>query len=179
VAGDVTRLQFPDQSFDCVFCTEVLEHIPALEKAAREITRVARHEIIIGVPYRQDTRVGRATCGACWKVTPAWGHVNAFDDDRLLGLFPGLRLLSKTLVASNSEATNPVSTFLMDVAGNPWGTYDEDIHCVHCGQKLLHPPRKRSLATKICSAAAERINRAQAPWTKPHANWIHVVLSKD
>src|SRR5262245_19883000 len=28
VTGDATHLQFPDDSFDCVFCTEVLEHIP-------------------------------------------------------------------------------------------------------------------------------------------------------
>src|SRR5664280_3005443 len=66
VEGDATRLQFPDSAFDCVFCAEVLEHIPALEDACREIARVARHEIVIGVPYKQDTRIGRTTtCQQC------------------------------------------------------------------------------------------------------------------
>src|SRR6266513_3954406 len=54
VQGDVTKLQFPDNNFDVVFCTEVLEHVPALQKACTEIERVARHAVVIGVPYRQD-----------------------------------------------------------------------------------------------------------------------------
>jgi ubiquinone/menaquinone biosynthesis C-methylase UbiE len=49
VAGDATKLQFPDELFDCVLCAEVLEHIPAVEKTCRELVRVARHELIIGV----------------------------------------------------------------------------------------------------------------------------------
>ncbi len=43
VAGNATQLDFPDQSFDFVFCAEVLEHIPepSLSSACREISRVA------------------------------------------------------------------------------------------------------------------------------------------
>src|SRR5512139_805984 len=33
VAGDVRRLGFPDNSFDCVFCAEVLEHVAEVERA--------------------------------------------------------------------------------------------------------------------------------------------------
>ena len=62
VAGDLTRLQFPDSSFDCVFCAEVLEHIPDVEKAALELARVTRRHLVIGVPFEQDLRVGRLTC---------------------------------------------------------------------------------------------------------------------
>ena len=39
VAGDVTNPQFNDNAFDCVFCTEVLEHVPNIEKACKEIIR--------------------------------------------------------------------------------------------------------------------------------------------
>ena len=35
VAGDVQRLQFPDDAFDCVVCTEVLEHVPDYAAGAR------------------------------------------------------------------------------------------------------------------------------------------------
>src|ERR1700681_778186 len=51
VQGDATKLQFPDNYFDVVFCAEVLEHIPALDEACSEIARVARHAVVIGVPY--------------------------------------------------------------------------------------------------------------------------------
>src|SRR5688572_9620157 len=94
VAGDVTWLEFPDNTFDVVFCAEVLEHIADLAQACREIARVARHEIVIGVPYRQELRMGRSTCAACGKITPAWGHVNSFDDARLRQLFPRMRVVS-------------------------------------------------------------------------------------
>ena len=178
VAGDVTRLDFPDNAFDCIFCTEVLEHVPEVEKACREIMRVARHEVVIGVPFKQDIRLGRTTCGACGKVSPPWGHVNSFDEKRLLDLFAGLRLISKSFVGTDGDATNPLSTVLMDLAGNPWGTYDEDLHCLYCGASLCPPSAKRALGSRICSALAYGLNRAQALWEQPHGNWIHLVLSK-
>jgi SAM-dependent methyltransferase len=129
VAGDVTKLEFDDASFDCVFCAEVLEHIPDVSKACAEILRVARHEIVIGVPFRQDTRVGRCTCSSCGKTNPPWGHVNSFDEDRLLRLFAGARLLSTSFVGTDASVTNPFSDFLMDLGGNPWGSYDQDEPC--------------------------------------------------
>ena len=87
VEGDVTNLSFPDRSFDCVLCAEVLEHIPDVERAAREIARVARHEVLIGVPYKQDRRVGRLTCTSCGRINPPFGHVNTFDEQSVKNLF--------------------------------------------------------------------------------------------
>ena len=178
VAGDVTKLDFPDNAFDCIFCTEVLEHIPDLGKACREIIRVARHEIVIGVPFMQDIRIGRTTCGRCGRVSPPWGHVNSFDERRLLELFADCKLISKSFVGTTKEASNPLSTALMDMAGNPWGAYDEDIHCLYCGASLCAPKAGRTLGSRICSALAHRVNQVQALWTRPHGNWIHMVFSK-
>jgi SAM-dependent methyltransferase len=178
IVGDATRLPFADASFDCVFCTEVLEHIPNLEAACREILRVARREIVIGVPFRQDIRVARTSCPACGKVSPPWGHVNSFTEQRLRELFEGLPVVRKSLVGTNRNATNPVSAYLMDVGGNPWGTYGSDETCIHCGARLTAPPAARPLWKRICSGVAARINRIQAAFTKAHANWIHVVFSK-
>jgi hypothetical protein len=36
--------------------------VAEIEKAASEISRVAKFDVIIGVPYKQDIRVGRSTC---------------------------------------------------------------------------------------------------------------------
>jgi len=71
VAGDVTNLQFSNNSFDLVFCAEVLEHIPQhlLKNACNELSRVTKDFLLIGVPYKQDTRVGRTTCYSCGKKT--------------------------------------------------------------------------------------------------------------
>jgi SAM-dependent methyltransferase len=178
VAGDITRLEFPDASFDCVFCAEVLEHIPALEQACRELVRVTRHEIVIGVPFRQDTRSGRTTCPKCGKTNPPWGHVNSFDEQRLQKLFPGLAVKAKSFVGSTRERTNAMSAMLMELADNPWGTYTQDEPCIHCGA-VLTPPQHRSLLSKVCSGVAARLDRLQMVLAQPHANWIHMVFSKD
>jgi SAM-dependent methyltransferase len=177
VAGDVTRLQFANNSFDCVFCAEVLEHIPELQAACHEIIRVARHEIVIGVPFKQDIRVGRTTCNSCGKTNPPWAHVNSFTEQRLLRLFSGVRVVSRSFVGSNKEVTDPISAFLMDLAGNPWGTYHQEEPCIHCGA-VLTPPRDRRMWQKICSAIAAQINRAHSIFTTPHGNWAHFVFSK-
>jgi SAM-dependent methyltransferase len=177
VSGDAKKLGFADNSFDCVFCAEVLEHIPDVQIACSEIIRVAKHEIIIGVPFQQDIRVGRTTCYSCGKTNPPWGHVNSFTERRLLRMFSGLRVISKSFVGNNKEATNPISTFLMDLAGNPWGTYYQEEPCCHCGTRLASPGNRRTWQ-KICSGMAARIDRAQSLFTSSHGNWIHLVFSK-
>lgn len=177
LAADATNLPFPDGAFDCVLCSEVLEHIPHVERACRELTRVARHELIIGVPFQQDTRSGRTTCGNCGKANPPWGHVHSFDEAKLRRLFPGLSIKTKSLVGETRERTNPLSAFLMDLAGNPWGTYSQKETCIYCGARI-DPPASRSMFSRICSAAALRINRVQERFTPPHPIWIHLVLEK-
>lgn len=178
VSGDVTKLEFPDNAFDCVFCTEVLEHIPDLEKACSEIVRVARYELVVGVPFRQDIRFWRTTCGACGKANPPWGHVNSFDEKRLRELFSRMRIISKSFVGTNREATNPLAVALMDMAGNPWGAYDDESRCLYCNAILLPPLQERTFGSKVCSALAHRINRAQSLLMKAHPNWIHLVLAR-
>lgn len=177
VAGDITNLAFPDNSFDCVFCTEVLEHITNVEKACQEIMRITRHEIIIGVPFQQDIRVERTTCRSCGAINPPWGHVNSFDEARLLRLFHGARLLSKSFVGVSKDATNFASAFFMDLAGNPWGTYEQDEPCNSCGAALSSPTNRR-IWQRACSFLAVSLNRMQAVTVRPHANWIHLVLAK-
>jgi len=176
VAGNVTGLKFPDATFDCVFCAEVLEHIPGLSSACAEIVRVAKHDIVIGVPYKQDIRVGRCTCSSCGKTNPPWGHVNSFDENRLRELFAGASVQSTSFVGSNVSATNPISAFLMNLGGNPWGSYDQDEPCIYCGRTML-PPSRRPFWRKVCSSVATRMDKLQEHMTQPHGNWIHVVFS--
>jgi O-antigen/teichoic acid export membrane protein/SAM-dependent methyltransferase len=178
VAGDVSNLAFADEAFDCVFCAEVLEHVPDVERACREIVRVARREIVIGAPFKQDIRLWRTTCATCGKVNPPWGHINSFDERRLLNLFPNVRLVSKSFVGVTNEATNFLSASLMDLASNPWGAYDQEEPCIFCGARLITPQRRHPWH-RACSATALRINQIQSIFTRPHGNWIHLVFSKE
>ena len=42
VKMDITDIQYPDASFDVIFCSHVLEHVPEDRKAMRELRRVLR-----------------------------------------------------------------------------------------------------------------------------------------
>jgi len=179
VAGSATQLQFPDRSFDFVFCAEVLEHIPEpdLTAACRELSRVSSKHILIGVPNEQDIRVGRTTCRSCGKPNPPWGHVNAFDLDRLRHLFPDHEVELKSFVGERHEATNGISVALMDFAGNPYGTYDQEEHCIHCGSALQSPPR-RSVSQLAATKLAFWLRGATEALSKPRPNWIHLLLCR-
>jgi cyclopropane fatty-acyl-phospholipid synthase-like methyltransferase len=112
VAGNAAHLEFEDDSIDFVLCAEVLEHIPTaiLAKVCREIERVSKDRFLIGVPYRQDIRVGRTTCSSCGKTNPPWGHINSFDEDRLRALFPGSRATKVSMVGKTIEQTNALAS---------------------------------------------------------------------
>ncbi len=75
--GSVYQLPFPDQSFDLVLCTEVLEHLEHPRRALRELCRVARRDVILSVPREPLWRALNMARGAylrSWGNTA--GHIN-------------------------------------------------------------------------------------------------------
>ncbi len=53
VQGDLTNLPFPDQTFDCTYCFDVLEHTDDLA-ALRELARVTKRRLILTVPKEDE-----------------------------------------------------------------------------------------------------------------------------
>ena len=179
VEGNAANLDFDTRFMDFVFCAEVLEHIPTeiLAVVCHEIERVSNDKILIGVPYRQDIRVGRTTCGSCGKINPPWGHINSFDESRIAALFPVCDINSISFVGTTTDQTNAISTKLMDLAGNPYGTYEQAEPCIYCGSALMPPP-ERDLGQKLAAKAAFWTRSVSETFSRPRNKWIHILLSK-
>jgi SAM-dependent methyltransferase len=77
--GDALALPFADAAFDCVICSEVLEHIVEFEAALEEIARVTRPggAFALSVPRAWPERI-------CWALSESYrtapgGHVRIFN----------------------------------------------------------------------------------------------------
>ncbi len=77
-AMDITALPFPDNSFDIVICSEVLEHIPDDATAMSELVRIVRPGKIlaVSVPRSWPEKI-------CWRLSEDYfnadmGHVRIY-----------------------------------------------------------------------------------------------------
>ncbi|MEM3432907.1 MAG: class I SAM-dependent methyltransferase [Candidatus Methanomethyliaceae archaeon] len=94
VCCSAESLPFPNQSFDLVFSSQLLEHLPsgALQKAIGEMKRVARSWILLSAPFRENLRAQWSYCNRCRRPFHIYGHLQRFDLRRLRGLLRGWEL---------------------------------------------------------------------------------------
>lgn len=82
---DALRLPFADGTFDCIVCSEVLEHIPDYKSAISEIFRILKPggRLAVSVPRYWPEWI-------CWRLSPGYyntpgGHVRIFKPAELKG----------------------------------------------------------------------------------------------
>lgn len=87
--ADITALPFENEYFDCVICSEVLEHIPEHEAALNELVRVLKPngDIVISVPRYFSERI-------CWLISSQYsndegGHIRIYKKKQLQKMLAG------------------------------------------------------------------------------------------
>jgi SAM-dependent methyltransferase len=85
INGSIDAVPFPDASFDCVTCLEVIEHLPhtIFDKSLKELARVSKKYVIISVPFSEDIEQGYNRCPECFTVFNADLHLRSFGRDRM------------------------------------------------------------------------------------------------
>jgi SAM-dependent methyltransferase len=83
--GDIADIPLADQSYDCVTCLEVIEHLPVeiYRKALSELTRVSRKYVIISVPYAENLEKNHTQCPNCKSIFNADLHLRNFSDETI------------------------------------------------------------------------------------------------
>ncbi|HUV12088.1 MAG TPA: methyltransferase domain-containing protein [Acidobacteriota bacterium] len=86
-AQSACRLAFPDNSFDLVIASEILEHLEDPELALKEVSRISRKHVILSVPREPIWRAMNVARFAYWKDlgnTP--GHLQHWSSPQFVGL---------------------------------------------------------------------------------------------
>lgn len=179
IQGDISNIPFRDNCFDMVVCTEVIEHIcpSLLEKACFEIKRVSNKHVVIGVPYKQDLRKGRLTCKRCGNKKTAHGHLSTFTKNDLKRLFADFTIEKIQLFGPMRTRTNAISSFLMELAGDPYGAYSENATCTHC-KAILRDPPERDIFQKVLTKIASVLEKIQKRVSKKNPAWIYMLLAR-
>jgi ubiquinone/menaquinone biosynthesis C-methylase UbiE len=90
IQASITHLPFKDGTFEAATLLEILEHLPnaAINKGIAEVNRVLKSggTLIVSVPYKEKITYTR--CIHCGKLTPLWGHIQSFDENKLKSLLP-------------------------------------------------------------------------------------------
>jgi 2-polyprenyl-3-methyl-5-hydroxy-6-metoxy-1,4-benzoquinol methylase len=68
--GDIYNIEQPDDSFDVVYCFEVLEHLHEPDRALAELARVARGYVVLSVPHEPFFCLANASRGKNLDVRP-------------------------------------------------------------------------------------------------------------
>ena len=71
MVADITALPFKDNAFDCVICSEILEHVHHQEVAVHEVARVLKEgkDVVVSVPRYLPERI-------CWALSADYHHAN-------------------------------------------------------------------------------------------------------
>jgi SAM-dependent methyltransferase len=86
IEASATQLPVPDNSFDLVMSSEMLEHMPTADyrQAIAEMLRVSRRYLLISVPYREYLKFRTVRCPSCGWTGHVWGHRQTFTAESLL-----------------------------------------------------------------------------------------------
>jgi|GEM_PF-1794344 2-polyprenyl-3-methyl-5-hydroxy-6-metoxy-1,4-benzoquinol methylase len=105
IYASITHLPFRYQAFEVVTCLEILEHLQnqAISEGIKEVNRVLKSGgiLIISVPYKEEIAFTR--CIHCGKLTPLWGHIQTFDENKVTSLLPENYILTEKKHLPNVE----------------------------------------------------------------------------
>jgi len=88
VCADVLNLPFKDKSFDYIFSSEVIEHVPDPKLFIENLLRILKPggKLIITCPYNEKLEFH--LCVHCNNLTPKHAHLHSFNENNIKDFLP-------------------------------------------------------------------------------------------
>jgi SAM-dependent methyltransferase len=103
--GDLSRVRFPDNSFDAVTLSHVIEHVPNPLALLLEVRRIAKPGARLVLTTPNNSSFGHQKFQTAWLGLdpPRHLHIFSLPSLRQLGLLADLRILSVSSTAVNAD----------------------------------------------------------------------------
>jgi len=168
------RLPFRKAAVDLVICLEVLEHLTTegLLACASELSRTTRRWLLVATPEDENPLRNALRCPICGTVFNRSHHMQRFDRDRLVRLFPGFEL---RLLRRGGQPVRAYRAWLLWLRHHLARRYYRgpgETHglCPRCGNREF--PRFRSNLRSVLLDAMNRILSPRRPY------WILLLLER-
>lgn len=162
-----------DKSFDIVFSSEMLEHLPGelLADTVQEFQRISRKYILITVPNDEYLQQSFVKCYNCGFVFHVYGHINRFSKATLTALFePKYRVVNSFTGGPVHNNYNHTLLHIRQKIANVWFNPSEYTICPKCKNEKFSVKRS-NMISKSCNL----LNR----WISPKKlYWLFVLFKK-
>ena len=160
VRASLPHIPFDDNSFDLVLCLQVLEHLSqeSFYASLREIERLSRRYIIIGVPFKENLKTMQVICAKCQKQSHAFGHVRSFYRKDLINLFPGYILKQTLLAGVLQRRKTRISLWIEHRLGAVYHV-PQDFVCPRCGSNKVRVLNRFVLLRKFSGKISDLLTK--------------------
>jgi ubiquinone/menaquinone biosynthesis C-methylase UbiE len=116
--ASITNLPFADESFNTVFCCDVIEHLAneQIDKGLGETARVLKKtgHLIITTPYNEDLELNSVVCPECGHEFHRFGHLQSFDEKKIAELLRnyGFKISFLKIYAMGAMAKIPMGRYI-------------------------------------------------------------------
>lgn len=152
-------LKANDYAFDCVCCTEMLEHLDEVtyNQTLSEFCRVAARYILITVPNRETLgeHLGQCSCGHTFHI---WGHQRSYDRPPQIAGFHVVRC--NPFGRAGCYSLPLVVSMRHLFGGYAW---DANTHCPKCHGTEPSAPRW-SFPIKVCNFIDAKLRLTRPNW---------------
>lgn len=183
VIGTADYLPFKDKSFDLVFSSEMLEHLPndVFLKCISEMKRISSKYILITVPNREKLRIRYTKCNICGSDFHIYGHLRSFDLSKLAWYFDGFTIRYSTSCGALDGKSFDTISYLRNKLGNSY-FYVGDEHriiCPNCDNVISRSPN--SLTRRLIGFALYKLQNILNILLNrnPEPDWLVALFEKD